>query len=96
MDARFHRFFNTHSIYITLDDDKIYKLNKDDLSRELVDRIPPLNKDNPVMVIHKKQFDYAKGYLMDGDNPFRISVDTARDYRDIVLFQIRNQKSMKS
>jgi len=83
MEVQFHRFFNTHSIYITLDDDKIYQLNKRDLAKELVSEIPQPSKENPIMVIHKSQFDMAKSYLMDINNPFRISVDTARDYRDI-------------
>lgn len=72
-----------YEIYITLDEDKIYKINNKDLSRALVDKIPKLAKNKPIAVLHKKQFDIAKNYLMDFQNPFRISIETAKYYNDI-------------
>lgn len=83
MNLHFHRLFNTHTIYIRLDDDKIYKLNPKDLSKEVVNQIPFPSKENPIMVLNKIQFDVAKGYLMNVNNPFRILVSEAEDYRTI-------------
>lgn len=79
-----NKFFNMHEIYITLDDNKVYKLNKDDLSKmEEVESIPTQNRDNPIMVIHKEQFDLSKRFLLDIHNPFRIDIDTAQIYHRI-------------
>ncbi len=83
MKVQFHRFFNTHTIYITLDDDKSYKLNPKDLSKEIVNKIPHGSKENPIIIMHKKKFDIAKDYLMDINNPFRILIDEAEDYQRI-------------
>ncbi|MPM99167.1 hypothetical protein SDC9_146358 [bioreactor metagenome] len=83
MTVQFHRFFSTHTIYVTLDDGNAYKLNPKDLSREMIDQIPNNTKESPIMVLHKKQFDMAKDYLMNIDSPFRILVDEAEDYKDI-------------
>ncbi|GKS12929.1 hypothetical protein YDYSY3_39290 [Paenibacillus chitinolyticus] len=83
MTQQFHVIFNTHTIYVTLDDNKFYKLNKQDLSRELVDDVPSPSKADPIIVLHKIQFDSAKGYLLAVDNPFRIDVETAEVYNKI-------------
>lgn len=82
MEMAFNMFFNTHTIFVIIDE-RIYKLNKNDLSREEVAEIPVPSKDNPIMVLHKTQFDLAKNYLMDVKNPFRINYDTAKLYNTI-------------
>lgn len=74
--------FGTHTIYITLDDEKIYKLNED-LSKEEVQGIPQLSRKNPIAVMHKLQFDYAKGTKLNKMSPFRISEEMARIYNKI-------------
>lgn len=71
--------FETHTIYITLDDDKIYKLNED-FSKEEVQEIPQPSRKNPIVVTHKAQFDYAKYSLLNKMNPLKMSEDTARIY----------------
>ncbi|KMP71039.1 hypothetical protein TU62_29620 [Bacillus cereus] len=44
--------FNTHTIYITLDNGKIYELNSDYTKGE-VPNIQNSSKEKPVMVLHK-------------------------------------------
>ncbi|WP_044648385.1 hypothetical protein [Paenibacillus terrae] len=83
MEQAFHLTFNTHTVYVTLDDEKFYKLNKHDLSREEVEKIPVPSKENPIMVMHKSQFDLAKGYLMDMRKPIKINLGTAEIYNQI-------------
>ena len=82
MELQFNRLFNTHTIFITIGD-KYYKLNRKDLKREEVSELPMSSKNNPIMVLHKVQFDMAKGYLLNIQNPFRISLDTAEIYNQI-------------
>ncbi|MDY3375055.1 MAG: hypothetical protein SOX50_17470 [Terrisporobacter othiniensis] len=82
MELQFNMFFNTHKIYVTFGD-KIYKLNRKDLSKEEVSELPTPSKENNVMILHKSQFDMAKGYLLDIQNPFRINIETARLYNKI-------------
>lgn len=57
--------FETHSIYITIDD-KVYKLNKDFSKEEIKDikEIPMPSRKNPCVLLHKSQFDFAKRYLL--------------------------------
>ncbi|ALP91865.1 hypothetical protein ATN24_13965 [Clostridium butyricum] len=74
--------FETHSIYITLDDKKIYKLNED-FSKEEVKEVPHPSKENPNIVMHKLQFDFAKDFLLNKENPLKMSVKTARLYNKI-------------
>lgn len=73
--------FETHTIYITLDDKKIYKLNED-FSKEEVKEIPMQTRENPYMVIHKSQFDMAKNHLLNKENP-KISIEKAKLYNKI-------------
>ncbi|UYZ39041.1 hypothetical protein OD350_28635 (plasmid) [Clostridium beijerinckii] len=74
--------FGTHTIYITLDDDKIYKLNED-LSREEVQDIPQASRENPIVVMHKAQFDYAKGNKLNKFSDFKMSEEMAKIYNKI-------------
>jgi len=74
--------FKTHTIYITLDDNKIYKLNKD-FSKEEVENIPYPSRQNPTLLMHKFQFEMAKFYLLNKSNPFKISVEIAQTYNKI-------------
>ncbi|MDP4084749.1 MAG: hypothetical protein Q8934_09065 [Bacillota bacterium] len=74
--------FNTHTIYVTFDNDKIYEL-KSDYTKIGVQKIECSSKENPVMVLHKNQFDYAKDYLLNKENPFKIDEETARIYNQI-------------
>ncbi|WP_246062128.1 hypothetical protein [Paenibacillus oralis] len=48
-----------------------------------MDVVPPPSKADPIIVLHKTQFDSAKGYLLAVDNPFRIDVGTAEIYNRI-------------
>ncbi|NCI20627.1 hypothetical protein EJM73_06600 [Clostridium botulinum] len=82
MEMQFHRFFNTHTIYVIINE-KIYKLNRKDLSREEVNELPKNSMENPIMVLNKCQFDMAKVYLLNIQNPFRISLYTAELYNKI-------------
>lgn len=84
--------FKTHTIYITLDDENIYEL-QEDFSKVQVSNIRPATKEHPVMVINKNQFDRAKMYLFNPDNPFKIDKEAA-----IIYFQLGfiNEKELKS
>ncbi|MEM5680292.1 hypothetical protein AAHB46_12260 [Bacillus paranthracis] len=79
--------FNTHTIYVTLDDDKIYEL-KNDYTKVEVPKIQNSSKENPVMVLHKSQFDLAKGYLLNKENPFKIDEEDAKTYQQIGFISI--------
>lgn len=74
--------FKTHTIYITLDDNKLYKVNED-FSKEEVKEIPHPSKENPIHVLHKAQFDFAKSALLDNGNPFKMSMETAIIYNKL-------------
>jgi len=74
--------FETHTIYITLDDAKIYEL-KSDFTKVEVQKMKYSSKDNPVMGLHKKQFDLAKAWLLNNENPFKMDVETAVIYNRI-------------
>lgn len=78
--------FNTHLVYITLNDDKFYQLNSD-FSKEEVDQEEVLTKlrmfddsKQNVMVLHKAQFEHGKQYLLDKENPAGISIQAAEQY----------------
>ncbi|MBX8946001.1 hypothetical protein [Lysinibacillus sp. K60] len=74
--------FETHTIYITLDDAKIYEL-KSDFTKVEVKEMKYPSRENPIMGLHKKQFDFAKGWLLDKNNPFKMDVETAVIYNRI-------------
>ncbi|MGR6017738.1 hypothetical protein ACT7CM_27190 [Bacillus paranthracis] len=86
--------FNTHTIYVTLDDDKIYEL-KSDYTKVEVSKIQNSSKENPVMVLHKSQFDFAKGYLLNKENPFKIDEEDAKTYHVINDCKIPNNNGFK-
>ncbi|MGI2295597.1 hypothetical protein [Paenibacillus sp. GXUN7292] len=90
----FHLSFNTHTVYVTLDDG-IYKINRDDLSRESVQHLPEPSKEKPIIVLHKSQFDMAKSYLMSIDNPLRMDLESAELYRIIGFLNNEEYESYK-
>lgn len=74
--------FETHTIYITLDDAKIYEL-KSDFTKVEVQEMKNPSKDNPIVGLHKKQFDFAKECLLNNKNPLKMDVETAEIYNRI-------------
>lgn len=74
--------FNSHSIYVTWDNDKMYEL-KSDYTKVEVTEIQKPSKENPIMVLQKRQFDAAKDYLLNKENPFKMDEKTARIYNQI-------------
>jgi hypothetical protein len=42
----------------------------------------PSDRTN-ILILHTLQFDHAKAFLLNADNPFRIDVDTAELYHQI-------------
>lgn len=79
--------FNTHTIYVTLDDDKIYEL-KSDYTKVEVSKIQNPSREKPVMVLYKSQFDCAKGYLLNKENPFKIDKEDAKIYYQIGFISV--------
>lgn len=79
--------FNTHTIYVTLDDSKIYEL-KSDYTKIEVPKIQKSSEENPVMVLHKIQFDFAKGYLLSKENLFKIEEEDAKKFHQIGYISI--------
>ncbi|UYX55908.1 hypothetical protein M3Y14_32275 (plasmid) [Bacillus thuringiensis] len=79
--------FNTHTIYVTLDDDKIYEL-KSNYTKVEVPKIQDPSREKPVMVLHKNQFDFAKGYLLNKENPFKIDKEDAKIYHQIGFISV--------
>ena len=74
--------FNTHTIYVTMDD-KNYEL-KGDYTKVEVSKIPSPSKENhPIMLLCKDQFDLAKGFLLNKENPFKMNKDDAKIYHQI-------------
>ncbi|MEK5071680.1 hypothetical protein [Sporosarcina sp. FSL K6-1508] len=74
--------FNTHTIYVTLDDDKFYELKSDYTKIEVPEfKIP--SPENQIVLIHKKQFDSVKANLLDKENPFKLDLETANIYYQI-------------
>ncbi|PGR00823.1 hypothetical protein [Bacillus cereus] len=79
--------FNTHTIYVILDDGKIYELMSDYTKVE-VPKIQNSSKENPVVVLQKSQFDFAKGYLLNKENPFKIDEQDAKIYHKIGFISV--------
>ena len=73
--------FETHSIYVTLDDDKTYKVNSD-FSKKEITEIPA---NSLYSMMHKLQFDACKNYLMDVSLPeqLRMTTDKAVLYNQL-------------
>lgn len=40
------------------------------------------------MVLHKSQFDLAKGYLLNKENPFKIDEEDAKTYQQIGFISV--------
>lgn len=78
--------FESHTIYITLDDEKIYQLNPDyskievNMKTVLTEERLLNGSSQPFMVIHKEQFQHGKSHLFSSENPNRISKETAELY----------------
>ncbi|MFV1457163.1 hypothetical protein [Bacillus mycoides] len=79
--------FNTHTIYVTLDDGKIYEL-KSDYKKVEVPKIQNSSKEKPVIVLHKSQFDFTKGYLLNKENPFKVDEEDAKIYHQIGFISV--------
>ena len=79
--------FNTHTIYVTLDDGKIYEL-KSDYTKVEVPKIQKSSKGKPVMVLHKSQFDSAKSYLLNKEKPFQIDEEDAKIHQQIGFISV--------
>ncbi|RHW35876.1 hypothetical protein D1B33_12315 [Lysinibacillus yapensis] len=69
--------FDKYTIYITLDDDKIYEL-KEDFSKELVNEIKVSTPKKPTLLLHKQQLDYAKTHYM--ENSIKLDKETWTNY----------------
>ncbi|MGM1023184.1 MAG: hypothetical protein ACQEXV_22360 [Bacillota bacterium] len=75
---------NTHSVYVTLDDEKIYMITGEDFLKVEVGKIPMSSRSRPpVIVLHKSQFDIGKGYLLDIKNPYCMNLKMAEFYNII-------------
>ena len=72
--------FETYTIYVTFDDDKIYEL-KEDFSKELVTEIKMSTPKNPTLVLHKQQLDYAKAFYI--ENSIKFDKETWNNYYKI-------------
>lgn len=81
--------FESHTVYITLDDDKMYQLYPDysktevNINTVLTEERLLNGRNEPFMVIHKEQFQYGKSHLLSKENPNRISKETAEIYYKI-------------
>ena len=77
--------FETHKVYITLNNDKMYQLFPDFTKKE-VDKKEVLNKadvnsrSKPFMVIHNEQINCGKSYLLDKNKSTRNGAETALEY----------------
>lgn len=94
MELQFHRFFNTHEVYVVMDE-KIYKLNSKDLSKEEVPEFPKGTRIKPIMSLQKAQFDIAKGFMFNIQNHFRISEADAEIYNQIGFISDEELKDYK-
>jgi len=74
--------FDTHTIYITFNDGIFFELKRD-LSTIKVENIQKPTRQNPIFVLHKSQFDIAKEYLLNKDNPNKMDVETSLQYYQI-------------
>ncbi len=81
--------FDTHDIYISLDlfDPEggyadFYKLNSD-FTKISVEKIPMPTTDKPFLVLHEDQFNGARPFLMNKQNPFKMDKDKAIIYYKI-------------
>jgi hypothetical protein len=74
MNKKIYLPFATHTIFITLNDDKIYRLNED-FSKIEVNELPQSSRQNPIMVLHKEQFKMA--------NTERLSLEDVKIYNKI-------------
>lgn len=72
--------FDKYTIYITFDDDQIYEL-KEDFSKELVSTMNRSTPNNPVLVLHKQQLDYAKTFYK--ENASTLDHETWNNYYKI-------------
>ncbi len=70
--------FSTHAIYVTLDGNEIYRVNRD-FSREEVTN-NSINLNEPYLLLHKHQFWSTKGFLLSKDNPLKLSEQVAKMY----------------
>ena len=74
---------SNYAVYFTLDDEKMFQFNAVDGTRKEVSTIPIIDRSIPMMVLHKKQFDFVKHYHLNPDNPNKISLSRAELYHRI-------------
>ncbi|GAB6428063.1 hypothetical protein bcgnr5372_38690 [Bacillus luti] len=73
--------FRTHTIYVTLDGKQIYRVYRDFSRVEVANN--SINFNEPYLLLHKEQFNFFKGFLLNGDNRFKLDVQSARTYYQI-------------
>ncbi|GAB6460788.1 hypothetical protein bcgnr5390_10710 [Bacillus luti] len=73
--------FSTHAIYVTLDGKQIYRVYRDFSRVEVANNC--INFNEPYLLLHKEQFNFSKGFLLNKDNPFKLDAQTARAYHQI-------------
>lgn len=81
--------FETHEIYISMErfDSEggyadFYKLNSD-FTKISVEKIPMPTTDKPFLVLHEGQFNGARSFLMNKQNPFKMDKEEANIYYKI-------------
>ena len=72
--------FSTYTIYVTFDDEKFYEL-KEDFTKEAVSKMKISTPKNPILVLHKHVFDYAKTFYK--ENPITFDEETWNIYYKI-------------
>ena len=81
--------FQTHRIYITLEDNTFYELHSDysktvvdwkEIEKEILNQYETTHILPPFFVMHKSQFGYVKACAMSKSNPNRMSEETAEIY----------------
>lgn len=81
--------FETHSIFITLDDEKMYQLFADFSKvevnqKDILSEFKALHSSqNPYTVLHKKQFVHGKPYALDNTGENGLSEESAKIYHRI-------------
>lgn len=79
--------FHTHRIFITLDDEKIYELktnySKIEISKSESEALAEVDNSRPVMILHKKIFDFNKSYFLDKSNPHKMDKEAATIYNKL-------------
>ncbi|GAB6552856.1 hypothetical protein bcgnr5378_06090 [Bacillus cereus] len=73
--------FSTRAIYATLEGKQLYRVYRDFSRVEVTNN--SINLNEPYLLLHKQQFDFSKGFLLNKDNPFKLSEQAAKIYYQI-------------